>query len=157
VVNPQSLQIQGLKNVEIRDTAGNLLGDASEINLPEPKRSFIEHKGLGMPSPIELPVGLEKRVAIFVGANIGTLGMLIHPPLLVCKCRLRDCVSNISINPSNDQEVSCEMAGNFSAGAPHSNQQQFSLHFLKLRVGGTEIELFDLLSNIWRKGGRDLI
>ncbi|MGB8414650.1 MAG: phage major tail tube protein [Candidatus Binatus sp.] len=154
-MNQQSLQIQRLKNVEIRDTADKLLGDASEIILPLPKWSFIEHKGLGMASPMKLPVGLEQPVAIFVGANIGTLGMVIQPSRLVCKCRLRDCVPNMI--PSNDREVSCEMAGHFSAGAPHSNQQQFSLLFLKLCVGGTEIELFDLLSNIWRKGGRDLI
>jgi phage tail tube protein FII len=153
-VEDQSIELQRLKGAAVYDAAGQLLGRASEIILPQPQWSFREHRGLGSAFSIELPGPLKQPIAIFVWANGGTLLEGFQPVRLTCRCRLRDCTTNG--NPSDDQQVVCNMTGT-ARDLRHSNRTELNLLYFQLCVGTTEIEVFDSFSSIWRRRGRDLI
>jgi uncharacterized protein len=66
-----NLTISSLWNANVYVNGNDLLGRASEVEIPQPKRIVQDYKGLGMAGRIEIPVGWDKLEGTFKWTSFG--------------------------------------------------------------------------------------
>lgn len=162
------MQIQKLFNSNVYvDGPNSLLGKASEITLPEIVPNLIEHKALGMIGTVKLPTGLgpldmKLKWAGFYGDRV-TMGA---NPFKSHKLQVRGDVEVYDAGGRIAQQpFVCLLTarwGKLPMGvlAPQTSpefEDELHVTYMKASLAGTELVEIDVIENIWRVGGEDIL
>ena len=143
------------------------MGKAKEFKLPDLDFEFIEHKGLGLHGTVELPSGLNamegeviwdsfypevrtraynpyKNVQLMARSNLQVFdsrGLAAEEPLVT--------IMNVSFNKTTGGSLKNKEA------TEHSDT--FKIYSVKQTLAGKEILFVDVLANIYRVNGQDVL
>jgi P2 family phage contractile tail tube protein len=160
-----SVVINSLWNANVYLDGTGLLGRASELEIPQPKRKMQDYKGMGMAALIEIPVGWDKLESsvkwssfdpTVLGAATTTIGL--HTLMA-----LADLQVFTAFGETAEYPVVCNMTGTFKdpGKIPLKAQENveidmvFTVYHVDLTVGGNQIYLFDAISNQYIVNGVD--
>lgn len=162
------MRIEKLYNANVYlDGDLSLLGRASEITLPEIVTNTEEHRGLGMIGSVELPTGLAAMVAkikwmsFFSDAFAKAMN-----PLTSVKLQVRASLEGYeSEGRVSEAPVVCEMVarwkkvplGGFKSGEHLEREEELAVNYIKLTVDGRELVEIDVVENVWRADGVDVL
>lgn len=162
------IQVNKIFNANVYlDGTNNLIGRAAEITLPEIAVSTSEHSGLGMVGTLELPAGLDAMTMeikwngfyadhIRAGANpfkahkfqvrasnetYGAEGRVAEVPVVWHVTASWKKASLGGLKPKEAGEFSDELA----------------VTYVKVLHDGAELLEIDILQNIWRANGEDVL
>lgn len=162
-----SIQINRLTNANLYINGASFLGRAEEATLPDIKVKQTEHKGLGMVGTLELPAGLEKMEAKFKMTSLypEVVGVAGNPYATV-SIQVR---SNLETwqgqGLASQVPVVVYLSGRFTnlplGGYKAKDNAEFELNMsvtaAKLVVNGQELYEVDVLNNIHKVNGNDLL
>lgn len=152
-------------NVYIDGTA--FLGKAEEIKLPDVVTSMTEHKALGLVGKVELPSGIDKMESTIKWNSLyeDVLLKAANPFTAVqLQCRASQ-ETYVGTGRTKEVPVTVFMTGTFKK-FPLGNFKQhdnveaetaLSVTYIRLNVDGKDIVEVDVLSNIYKVGGVDLL
>lgn len=162
-----AVQINRITNANLWINGNNLLGKAEEVTLPDIKAKQTEHKGLGMAGTLELPAGLEKLEAKFkMAAFYPDVMKLAGNPYATASIQVR---SNLETWAGqglvNQVAVVAYLSGRFTnlpmgTFKPKDNAEfelNMSVTAAKLVVDGQELYEVDVLNNVWKVNGIDVL
>jgi P2 family phage contractile tail tube protein len=161
------IELNTLKNANIYINGNCLLGRADEIKLPEIKLKMVEHKALGMVGTIKLPGGLEAlegeikwnsfyedvweqvldpytAVQLQVRGNLETHGGA---------GRIAQKTYTVMLSVQFDSVALGTFKQNDNAEFP----SKFYASYIKQQVAGQDVIEFDVMANIWKKKGKDML
>ncbi|ATF75287.1 phage major tail tube protein [Pasteurella multocida] len=162
-----STAINQIVNANVYIDGNSLLGKAKEFKLPDLEFEFIEHKGLGLHGTVELPAGLNamegeviwdsfypevrskaynpyKNAQLMVRSNLQVFdsrGLAAEEPLVT--------IMNVAFNKTTGGSLKNKEA------TEHSDT--FKIYSIKQTLGGKEILFVDVLANIYRVNGQDVL
>lgn len=161
------IEIHRLTNANIYADGNSLLGKAEEINLPEVKHKFADHKALGMVGTFETWAGIDKLEgkikwsALYPDVLKKTANPFQHVEL-----QLRGSMNVItSAGLSEQKKVVALMTvafKNFPAGnyKQHDNvevESTYACYYMKVSIGTEDLIEVDVLNNIYKAGGVDML
>ena len=161
------IQINRLTNSNVYVDGANFLGRAEEISLPEIKFIMAEHKALGMVGSAEFFAGFEKMeskikwnalypdvlkkaanpfktVAIQARGSLETYSDTGKVSEVAVVAHLRGTFKNLPM-------------GNFKPKDNPEYETSMSVNYAKLVVDGEDIYEIDVLQNIYKVEGQDLL
>jgi Bacteriophage tail tube protein len=160
-----SVVINSLWNANVYLDGNELLGRASELEVPQPKRIMQDYKGLGMAARVEIPVGFDKlesaiKWSSFDPTTLGAAASVVGVHQLMAMADLQ--VLSAS-GQTAEYPVVCNMTGTFKdpGKIPLKAQENveidcvFTVWHVDLSVGGNQIYLFDAFSNQYIVNGVD--
>lgn len=162
-----SVSINQIVNSNVYMDGNSLLGKAKEFKLPDIEFEFIEHKGLGLHGTIKLPAGLNamegeviwdsfypevrakaynpyKNVQLMARSNLQVFdsrGLAAEEPMVT--------ILNVSFNKTTGGSLKNKEA------TEHSDS--FQIMSIKQTLAGKEILFVDVLANIYRVNGQDVL
>lgn len=161
------IEINRLTNCNIYMDGNSLLGRAEEINLPEIKSKMAEHKALGMIGAIETPSGFEKLEGkIKWSALYPAVLLKAANPFSSVQLQVRGSLETYGQTGRTEQKpvvVSLTLtfkkfpAGNFKQHDNVEAETDFACSYMKQTIGGQDIVEIDVLENIYKVGGQDLM
>lgn len=161
------IQINRLTNANIYMDGNNLLGRAEEIQLPMIKHRMAEHKALGMIGSAEFFSGIEKLECKIKWNSL-------YPEVLrkaANPFRTVQLQARASLETYNSMGKLAEVPaiaylsgtfkefplGNIKAGDSAEYETTLAINYAKLIVEGEEIFEVDILENIYKVGGSDIL
>lgn len=162
-----AVQINSLTNVNIYVDGNNYIGKAKEVQVPEQAFKMVDHEALGMVGMVELFAGLDKMEATIQwnSTYADALAKAVNPnqPLNMQvrgNLRVRDStglvdeqavVITMNAQPKN-------MPGmNFKQHENVELESKFNVSYYLLSINGEEIYEIDLLANVFRVNGVDIM
>jgi uncharacterized protein len=144
-----------------------MLGRAEEVDLPDVKAKMSDHKALGLFGAAELPSGIDKLEASFKW-NSYYADVLQHIPNIFTSISLQVRASVEtwdSTGRSAQAALVVYLTGTFkefSAGKfkPHDNVElpsKMNVLYIKQVLNGQELYEIDVLNNIYKVGGVDML
>jgi P2 family phage contractile tail tube protein len=161
------IEINRLTNANIYIDGNSLLGRAEEIQLPQIKSLMQEHKALGMVGKAEFFAGLDKMDAKIKWASMyaDVLAKAANPMKTV-QLQVRASLETYEANGrTTEAPVVAMLTGAFKTlpmgtYKQHENSEfetEMSVYYAKLTVGGTDIVEIDVLANIYKVSGVDVL
>lgn len=162
------MQINKILNANVYlDGTNSQMGRASEITLPDVAAKMIEHSGLGMIGTIEIPAGLEKlQLKIKWSGFYADLMKLRLNPFAAHKFQVRANVETYGAGGRTaETPLKVFMTGSWSK-APLGGlkpmealeqDDELAVTYLKVVLGNDELVEIDVLENIWKVGGVDVL
>lgn len=149
------------------DGTNSLLGKASEITLPEIVATLDTHQALGMIGKVEIPAGLELlstkiKWTTFWPERIAMGGN----PFKAHKLQVRSSVETFGADGRiSEQPMVALITGRWKklplgALASQANaevEDELATTYIKLTLGKRELLEIDVLENIWRANGEDIL
>lgn len=161
------IQVNRLTNANIYIDGKSLLGRAEEVNLPVVKHKMSEHKALGMVGMMEFFAGIEKMEAkIKWNSFYVDVMKKMGDPTTALQIQVRSSLEVYTSNGRTEQQpVVCYMTGipkDFPMGnfKQHDNvelESNLNVIYCKLEVNGENIMEVDVLANIYKVDGVDLL
>lgn len=161
------IQIAQVVNANIYLNGKNLLGRAAEVKLPEISAAMKEHSVLGLVGKYELPAGFEKMEGEIIWNSfypdvLQMQGDIFSAWSLQCRS------SREGFNSQGRYEQAALVTfltvhfkgtplGEFKQHENVSLTSKFACSYVKQVVNGQEVFELDVLANIYRVGGRDLL
>jgi len=151
-----STAIHQIVNANVYMNGNSLLGKAKEFKLPDIEFEFIEHKGLGLHGTIKLPAGLNAmegeviwdsfypEVQLMARSNVQVFdsrGLAAEEALVT--------IMNVAFNKTTGGSLKNKEA------TEHSDS--FQIMSIKQTLAGKEILFVDVLANIYRVNGQDVL
>jgi hypothetical protein len=159
--------ISKIMNANLYTGAKDHLGRVAEAKLPEVAVKVIDHVGLGMIGTIQLPAGLEAMTmtlkwaghypeAAILGANpfktqalqfranhetYGADGRIAQKPLVI---DVRGRWTKSQLGTLKPQEAA-------------EYEDELTVDYVKVKLDGQELVEIDVLNNIWKVNGEDLL
>jgi P2 family phage contractile tail tube protein len=159
--------IRKLTNANIYVDGTNLLGTAKEIELPEAAFKFADHEALGMVGMTEFFAGLEKMESkITWNSFYPESTAFVYNPTQPRSFQVRASLEKFEAGgrTAEDSFVVYLTAAfkNAPAGkfAQHENvdfESNLAVYYMKIEVNSEEQVEIDLLSNIYRVAGVDIM
>lgn len=159
--------VNKVTNANIYINGANLLGKAEEVDLPEVTSVMAEHKALGMVGQTEFFAGIEKMEARIKWSSFyADVMKKFNNPTQSVQIQVR---SSINVNSSAglvaEQPVVVFLTAtpnSFPMGKfkQHDNvelETKFTVTYAKLRINGEDIYEIDVLANIYKIGGVDIL
>ena len=161
------IEINRLTNANIYMDGNNLLGRAEEIELPQIKHKMAEHKALGMVGSAEFFSGIEKlECKIKWNSLYPDVFKKAADPFKTVPLQAR-----ANLETYNSQGKIEEVAavvylsgtfkefplGNIKAGDNAEYETSMAVNYAKLTVGGEELFEIDVLQNIYKVNGQDIL
>jgi len=161
------ISINRLTNANIYLDGGSMLGRAEEINLPVLKAKMAEHKALGMVGTIEAFAGFEKLEGKIKWSSIypDALKKTANPFRSV-QLQVRGSVeAYASPGRTAEQPVVALLTvtfkslpgGNYKQHDNVEMESEFIATYMKLTVGGEDVAEIDVLANIYKAAGQDVL
>lgn len=161
------IQTAQVVNANIYLDGKNLLGRAAEVKLPEITAAMKEHSALGMVGKFELPAGFEKMEGEIVWNSfyadvLKSQGDIFTAYSLQCR-------SSWELWSSQGRNEEAPLVtfltvqfksfplGEFKQHEGVSLTTKFSCTYVKQVLNGQDILELDVLANIYKAGGRDLL
>lgn len=162
-----NISVNRLTNANVYLDGRSLLGRAEEVNLPVIKHIMSEHKAIGMIGKVELWSGVDKLEAkIKWNSFYADVHKKFANPFRALKLQVRSSLETYNGQGRIlQQPVVVHLTGSskdFPTGnfKQHDNvelESNLTVTFVKLVVGGENILEFDVLSNIFKTAGEDVI
>jgi P2 family phage contractile tail tube protein len=145
----------------------NLLGRAEEINLPQIKHKMSEHKALGMVGSAEFFAGIDKlECKIKWNSLYPEVLKKAANPFKTVQIQARASLETYN-SQGKIQEVPAVAylsgtfkefpLGNIKAGDNAEYETTMSVNYAKLTAGGEELFEIDILENIYKVAGIDIL
>lgn len=160
-------EIKKITNANVYMNGSSLLGRAEEVQCPVIKNKFAEFKALGMVGTVEFFSGIEKMEAkikwnSFYPDVLGTIANPVNAIQLQVRSSLETYGSS---GRTSEEAVVCYMTatpkdfplGNFKQHDNVEMETNFSITYCKLEIGGLPIIEIDLLANIYKVKGIDIL
>ena len=162
-----STVIHQIVNANTYMDGNSLLGKAKEFKLPDLEFEFIEHKGLGLHGTVKLPAGLnamegeviwdsfypevrakaynpDKNVQLMTRSTVQVFdsrGLAAEEALVT--------IMNVAFNKTTGGSLKNKEA------TEHSDT--FQIYSIKQTLAGKEVLFVDVLANIYRVNGQDVL
>ncbi|MGH7056425.1 MAG: phage major tail tube protein [Acetobacteraceae bacterium] len=160
-----SLVVNSLWNCNVYLNGTSYLGRAAELSIPQPKRLMEEYKGLGMAARIEIPVGWDRIESEITWASFDhtAIGQIMSSTAMQQFAAMGDIQVLSSAGETGDLPVVYNMTGMTKDPGPIAFKAQenitykttITIYHCDLTVAGTQIYLFDALSNLFVVNGVD--
>lgn len=162
-----NIQVNRVTNANIYLDGKSLLGRAEEVSLPTVKQIMSEHKALGMNGKFELPAGVDKLETRIKWNSFyrDTMVKAANPDAAVniqCRSSIKTYGSAGVLN-----EVPCVVhmtaqfkdfpLGNFKQQDNVELESNLNVTYCKLVIDGTEVLEIDVLANIHKVNGTDIL
>ena len=161
------IAINRLTNANVYLDGGSMLGRAEEVSLPVLKAKMVEHKALGMVGTIEAFAGFEKLEgkikwsALYADALRKTAD-----PFRSVQLQVRGSVETYA-SPGRIEErpvvalltvvFKSIPGGSFKQHENVEMESEFIATYMKLTVGGEAVTEIDVLANIYKAAGQDVL
>lgn len=162
-----NIKVNRLTNANVYLNGKSLLGRAEEVNLPDIKHMLSEHKALGMVGKVELWSGVDKLEAkIKWNSFYADVHKQFADPFKALNLQLRSSLEVYTAQGRTEQQpVVVFLTGqskNFPTGnfKQHDNvelESNLTVTYVKVVVNGENIIEFDVLSNIFKVAGQDVM
>lgn len=162
-----AIAIKKLTNANVYLDGNSLLGKAEEISLPDLSGKMTEHKALGMVGTTEFWSGLDKMEAkIKWNSLYPDVMRKTANPMKAYQLQVRASLNNYdSTGKTGEDAVVCFLTGTFKKHPggnfkQHDNvemENTLNVTYMKLEVAGSVIYEVDVLANIFRVDGNDLL
>lgn len=159
--------INKLTNANVYLEGNSLLGMAEEITLPELNGKMADHKALGMIGHLEFWAGLDKMEAkVKWNSFYPSVMRKSADPTKAVKLQVRSSLESFdSSGRTAQQSVVCYITGMFKkhpggAFKQHDNvelENTLNVSYIKLEIAGSVIYEVDVLANIYRVDGVDIM
>lgn len=163
------IAINSVTNCNVYAEGANLLGRALEVTLPTPTIKMVDHKGLGMAAEVEIPAGgLEKMEADFKWASVypEVIRATAHPKRTV-QLQVRATVESYTGQGlTGEMGLVVHLSGifkNIPTGFAFKHQEavqpesKMTVYYERVVVSGEVLLEVDVLNNIYRAGGVDVL
>ena len=161
------IQINKLINANIYMNGNNLLGRAEEIQLPQIKHKMAEHKALGMVGSAEFFAGIDKlECKIKWNALYPDVLRTCANPFVAVVIQVRASLETYNgAGRISEVPAVAYISGTFKEfplgtikpGDNAEYETSMSVTYAKLVVNGEEIFEIDVLENIYKVGGLDIL
>lgn len=161
------IQIAQVVNANIYLNGKNLLGRAAEVKLPEITAAMKEHSVLGLVGKFELPAGFEKMEGEIVWNSfypdvLKMQGDIFSAWSLQCRSSREGFNSQgryeeVALVTFLTVQFKGSPLGEFKQHENVSLTSKFSCTYVKQVVNGQDVLELDVLANIYKAGGRDLL
>ena len=161
------IQTAQVMNANIYLNGKNLLGRAAEVKLPEVTAVMKEHSALGMVGKFELPAGFEKMEGEIVWNSyyadvLKMQGDIFSTWSLQCRSSLEGFNSQgryeeLPLVTFLTVQFKASPLGEFKQHEGVNLTTKFSCTYIKQVINGQDILELDVLANIYKAGGRDLL
>lgn len=161
------INVNRLTNANVYIDGASHLGKIEEIDLPKLSMKMVEHKALGMVGSFELPSGLDK-MEVRVKWNslyVDAISKMANP-YASHEFSCRSSVENwTAAGRTGQQPYKCTFRGTFTE-IPTGNFKQhdnvdletkINVTYLKLEYNGVAKLEIDVLANIWKVDGQDIL
>ena len=156
-----------ITNANVYMNGASLLGRAEEVQCPVIKHKFTEFKALGLVGSPEFFSGIEKMEAKIKWNSFydDVLGLVANP-INAIQLQVRSSLETYtSSGRTAEQAVVCYMTatpkdfplGNFKQHDNVEMETNFSITYCKLEIGGLPILEIDILANIYKVKGVDIL
>ena len=163
-----NIQVNRVTNANIYMDGKSLLGRAEEVSLPVIKQMMAEHKALGMNGKFELPAGVDKLEAKIKWNSFyaDVLAKAANPNQAVnlqVRSSIKTWTPNGAIQPETPVVVHMTAlfkdfpTGNFKQHDNVELESNLTVTYCKVVVGGVEITEIDVLANIHKVNGTDIL
>jgi uncharacterized protein len=162
-----AININKVSNANIYVNGGSYLGAAMEIDLPEITQKMTDHVALGMVGTTEMPSGVDKMEAtIRWNAIYQNVLTLFANPFAVLDLQIRANHETWEAGGRTAQtplviylkgSSKTHQIGNFKQHENVESENQLSVHYVKIELGGVELLELDAHANIYRVNGVDII
>ena len=162
-----NIQVNSITNANIYLDGGNFIGRAKEVQVPEAAYKFVDHEALGMVGMTELFAGIEKMECTvqWNAPYADALKKLTNPnqPVLMqVRANMRE--SN-SAGLVGEVPVICTMSVvaknipgfNFKQHENVELETKLNVTYYKLEIDGEAVTEIDVLANIFKVDGVDLL
>ena len=162
-----SISINQIVNANVYTNGVSQMGRANEVKIPDIEFETIEHKGLGLHGAIKLPAGTNDIEAeINWDSFYPEVRALLLNPYKNTQLMIR---SNLQVFDSRGLAAEEPMVTimNVSAskigGTGHKNKENsefadtINVYSIKQTVAGKELLFIDVLANIYRVNGQDVL
>lgn len=163
----ETIKINRLTNANVYVDGNSLLGRAEEINLPDIKHKMAEHKAIGMVGSAEFFSGIDKmECSIKWNSFYSEVLKKAANPMTAVQLQVRSSLENYTSQGRTAQlpVVAFISAAykNFPGGnfKQHDNVEvssQLSVYYYRLEINGEVIVEIDVLANIYKVDGVDLL
>lgn len=162
-----AISINRITNANIYMDGASLLGRAEEVNLPAIAYKMVEHKALGMVGTAEFFAGIDKMEAkVKWNSYYPEVMKKAANPFQTVNMQVRGSLENYtSGGKTGEVPVVCYMTAGYK-GFPMGNFKQhdnvelesnLSVYYVKLEVDGSPIVELDVLANIFKVDGVDVL
>lgn len=161
------MQTNRCVNANVYINGGSCLGRAEEITLPDVQTKMSDHKALGMIGELELPAGLQKMSAKFKWNSIYRNVMATtYDPYNATSITVRTNIETWEGGSRVAQQSGViYLVGTWKKTGgigfkPQDNvelESEMNVTAYKMEIGGIEVVSVDILNNIWRVGGVDML
>lgn len=162
-----NISINRVTNANIYMDGISFLGRAESIDLPEVNYKFTEHKALGMVGTSEFFAGIEKlegsikwnsfyqEVMMKVGNPVRTVQLQARSSLETYNSMGR--ILELPVVTYLTVAFKTLPAGKFKQHDNVELDSKFTAYYVKQTVGGIEVVELDVLANIARVNGQDIL
>lgn len=161
------MQISKVLNANVYiDGSLDLLGKAKQITLPEVTMTVEAHKALGMLGSIEYPVGLEPLVMRISWHGWYPEALQSANPFASHKLQIRATHQTFGAGGLEQTQPLVVLVtaswkkqplGTFAPGAHADTEDELSVTYLKVTLGGAELLEIDVHNNVYRVNGEDVL
>lgn len=161
------IAVNMLSNANVYMDGNSLLGRAAEVELPDVKYKTADFDALGMIGITELFAGLEKMEAKIKWTSFYTEVMReAANPFKTVRLQVRSNLETFQGGGKvNEIPVVALITGTFKnlpggsrkKGEPAQPETNFSVSYIKVTVDGDELYEIDVLQNIYKVDGKDLL
>ena len=161
------MQINAIFNANIYVNGNSLLGQASEIKLPDVEVSQDEYKGLGLAGTIKLPSGVEALEGEITWNSFyeNVFATVYHPFKAVQLMVRADIQKHDAQGLASEVPLVTILTGTFSKNPLGSYKPKekaefsstFQAHEVRQLVDGKEVFYFNAFKNEYRVNGSDVL
>ena len=161
------IQLNRITNANIYVDGNCLLGRAEEIKLPDISMIMAEHKALGMVGTIEAFSGFEKLEGKIKWSSLYADALKkTANPFKSVQLQVRGSVEVYSSQGRTEEKPVVALltvtfksipGGNYKQHDNVEVESEFTATYMKLTVGGEDITEIDVLANIYKAGGQDVL
>lgn len=161
------ISINQITNASVYVDGDSFLGRAEEVELPGIKAKMNDIKALGLFGSIETPAGLEKMEAKIKWNSLYTEVLeKSGNPFKAISLQIRGSLETYnSLGRTEEKSAVAFMTGFFKEGSGGSFKQQepvtqdstLAINYYKLTVDGEDIYEIDVMANIYKINGEDIL
>ena len=163
----EKISINRLTNANMYLDGNSLLGKVEEMTLPSVKNKMVEHKALGMNGALEFPSGIEKLEGkIKWNSFYGDVLAKMANPYTALQVQVRASletyasggrVSQVPVVAILTMMPKSLPGGSFKQNDNVEAETDYTANYFKLTIGGQDIVEVDVLANIYKVGGVDVL
>jgi P2 family phage contractile tail tube protein len=161
------ISVNRITNANVYLNGGSLLGKAESIDLPTIKHKMADHKALGMVGTLEFPAGIEKLESKIKWNSFYSDAMKAEAnPTQTVQLQCRGSILTwAATGVTAEVPLVCLMTAlfkKFDGGKfkQHDNverESDLAVYYFKITSAGEEILELDVMSNIYRVAGKDVL